>query len=87
VNLLSEVAAVAGKLLEAVVADKSPEAVRVERKMELVKPDTQKGYTDSHPDLGNQTDYRHLPPVANNQKRCRFELLKTLFARIKAEWH
>ena len=85
-NHQSEVAAVAGKLLEAVVVDKSPEAVRVERKMELVKPDIQKGYTDSHPDLGNQTDYRHLPPVVNSQKRCTFVLLNALFAQIKADW-
>lgn len=84
-NLLSEVAAVAGKLLEAVV-DKSPEAVQVERKVELVKPDIQKGYTDSHPDLGNQTDYKHLPPVVNSQKRCTFALLNALFAQIKVDW-
>jgi hypothetical protein len=54
--------------------------------MELVKPDIQKRYTDPHPDLGNQTDYRHLPPVVNSQKRCTFALLNALFAQIKADW-
>jgi hypothetical protein len=45
VNLLSEFAAVAGKLLEAVVVDKSPEAGRVKLELVLVKLDIQKEYT------------------------------------------
>jgi hypothetical protein len=51
----------------------------------LAKPDTQKECKDLHPDLGNQTGYRHWHRVENSRRHCTFGQLKAVRVRVKVE--